>query len=276
MSGCNFIIEPDRVQCSQDDDCANRGPEFSGSVCVQSMCQFVEPEDPLWGCLDGPPPEAPGPGPFTVNFHTQDIFRQDPETNIAIPIADMDVKVCRKLDTDCEDPEAVGLKTDANGDLSVQVAGNFNGYVIFEKEEHTTGVYYFNPGVASDVNVSVQIGTPGIVAGLTGIVGSEQLEDRGLILLNVLDCQGAAGGGITYKADGTDDLSRTFYVVDGLPTASVNATDATGYGGLVNVLPGARTVHGEIEATGRRIDTISVRVRANAITYSRLVALGQP
>jgi hypothetical protein len=272
-SGCNLIIEPDRVQCSRDEDCANRGGDFAGTVCVESTCQRVVVEDLTWGCLKKPPEVVSDPGPFTINFHAQEILTQDPVPGAA-------VKVCRKIDVECEDPEATGLVTDANGDVSLQISRTsagaaFSGYVMFDKAEMVSGIYMFNPAVTSDLTLTVQIASPGIVAALTGSVGAPQLEDRGIMLLNVLDCEGKAAAGVSYKSDHFDDASRVFYTVDGLPNTSVNATDATGYGGFVNIIPGTVAVTAELESSGARVDTTSYVVRAGAITYSRLVALGQ-
>ncbi len=270
---CNFIVEPDRVQCKTDDDCTSRGEAFQGTVCVRSMCQK---DDPLWGCVNRPPSPPAGPGPFNITIHAQGILDSK-------PIAGAAVTLCRKIDAECQDPETKPpLVTDDNGDVTLEIRNAFSGFVSIVKKDPSLGAadqlvdayYYFNPAINSDLNVSVQMATVGLRGGLTGFLNSPQQDDRGLVLLNVLNCQGTAGGGVVFKSDGADDMTKTFYVSGGLPDDSLTATDPSGFGGFVNIHSETVTITGEVQETGQLIDTISAVVRPNTITYSRLVARG--
>src|SRR5688572_7893563 len=67
-SSCSVLVEQDRVQCSVDADCADRG--LAGAVCVDSICQ----PEPKWGCLGSvtwPPPMA---NKFNVTVRVRELI----------------------------------------------------------------------------------------------------------------------------------------------------------------------------------------------------------
>lgn len=273
LSGCSVITDSDRVQCSVTADCTSRGPDFAGTECVESVCQRLTPVDPKWGCLNEPPPEI-GDGPFTVTFSTSNILTQ-------VPLDNADVKLCRKIDVNCDDPE-LETTTDGNGAVTMQVTAGFAGYVTFEKpsligteDEITPGVYVFNPDVNSDMEIAVQIATPGIITALSASAGALQLPDRGVLLLNAVDCQGAQAEGVIFSAEGQDADARVFYTTDGLPDTEATSTDESGFGGFINIAEGTVNVSASVEETGLLIDNTSLIMRMGGITYGQLVPIGQ-
>jgi hypothetical protein len=91
------------------------------------------------------------------------------------------------------------------------------------------------------------------------------------VLLNAFDCEEAPAGGLTYSIGGTPDPATfIFYLVDGVPTTATTVTDATGYGGLVNVPEGFSAITAKLAASGRKVSDISILVRAGHITYSNV------
>ncbi len=280
-AGCSLTIDANRVQCSTDQDCKDRGAAFAESRCVASLCQAVKivekkPDaaadsgpSSIWSCLYAPPAPAAEPGPFHVVFHLTDVLRSTPQSGVTATL-------CKKLDVNCDLPIGSPVTSDANGDVAFDVDKGFSGYVSFTRSDITPGLFFFDSAVNGDLNaLPVQIITPAILDALTKTVGSPAQPDRGVVLLSTFDCASAGAPGVSYVADGLDSTAVTFYSVGGLPTSKVDATDSAGYGGFVNVLPGTIAVTAKVKDTGRDLETISLVVRAGAITYSRLVPHGQ-
>jgi len=280
---CNFIVEPDRVQCETDEDCTKRGESFQGTECIRSMCVKA---DPIWGCMDKPQPPAGPAEPHNVLVRATNIISTLP------PIAGAHVKLCNRIDTnpdpalDCQSPlSPPDLVTNEAGEATLTVNNNFTGYVaVFPPEkpgappadQYVPGYYYFNPGVTSDMTVATQIATFGLVTALTGLLEAEQRDDRGLVLLNALNCQGIGAAGVVFKSDGADDQTVTFYAQGSLPVKGLTATEASGFGGFVNIEARLLTITGEVAETGRQMGSVSLVTRPKAITYTRLVPIGQP
>jgi hypothetical protein len=284
LLGCSLTVDADRQQCSSDLDCTSRGSAFANSTCVASLCKealVAEKKDPAeaganlitdpkWSCMDQPAVVTTEPGPFNVTFKLTDILAQTPQAGIT-------AKACRKLDVNCEAPDGPSRLTDDNGEVTFPIARGFTGYMEFTGGTIMPGMYFFNPPVDSDrSSVAVQIVTPGIVDALTKSIGSPQQPDLGLMLINALDCQAAAGVNVTFVAGGTGQGAPGFYSIGGLPASNATATDSAGYGGFVNVTPGTVPIKGIInDIGGREMQTISLLVRAGTITYGRVVPLGR-
>ncbi|HVU05416.1 MAG TPA: hypothetical protein VHE30_26900 [Polyangiaceae bacterium] len=289
LAGCSLAIDADRVQCKTNADCTSRGASFAHSACVASLCQAIHAEVPEpkvdaggsaaapadagldpWRCLDEPEqPTTDAPGPFHVTFHLSDILSQTPQVGVT-------ARACKKLDVDCELPQSDSLVTDENGDVTLDLARGFNGYVEFTGGAIMPGLYFPNPPVHEDESrISVQAVTPGIVGALTKSLGSPQDPALGLMLLNALTCDGTGAPHVSYTATGTAAGAVTFYAIGGLPAANAIETDSSGFGGFVNVPPGTVPVTATILPEGRELATVSLLVRANTITYGHLVPLGQ-
>jgi hypothetical protein len=294
-TGCSLAVNADRVQCSTNADCTQRGAAFADSVCVESLCQTKHQaltiaerdagadsgrgsgaKDPLWGCMDEPRVVSSAPGPFHVTFHLAGILD-------STPIADATAQVCKKIDVDCTMPIATD-QSDAMGNVTFDIDKNFSGYVQFQKgTDIVPGLYFFNPPPDHDLDmVSVQIITPGIEAALTKtIMTTPQMQD-GLTLINTQDCNGKGAAGVSIVGEGVDKAGldggpppTLFYSIGGLPNSGATETDMGGFGGFVNLPPGTLAVKGVVSATKRELQTISILIRANAITYAKLVPLGR-
>ena len=189
-------------------------------------------------------------------------------------------RLCRKLDVNCLNPLSPDITSDKDGIVRFDVvpddpAVGFTGYVIFSKPELMTGLYFFNPAVDRPVHIgAVQMVTPTVANLLTLQVGAAYDQSRGIILFNTLDCTAQSSAGVMLEVDPRDPLLLRFYAIDGLPTASAVATDMDGWGGLINVPVGTTTVTGRLADGGRRIGTVSLFVKPNTISYSRMVPLG--
>jgi hypothetical protein len=277
LAGCSLTVNVDRVQCNTDSDCTKRGRAFAGSICEDSLCekahQAIEAgvEDKTWSCLDAPPVTSTATGPFHVTLHLTDIVS-------STPLSGVTANLCRKLDVACTDPEGPAVVSDANGLVAFDVPAAFTGYVSLQ--EGTTimpGLYFFNPAVNSDLDVpAIQLASPAIASALIAGLGAKEDSADGIMLLSVVDCTGTNAANVTMSFTQSADAgaSVSFYSVGGLPNAMVTMTDTSGYGGAVNVAPGTVAVTAK-RSDGRAIGTYSLLVNPGAITYSKLVPVGQ-
>jgi hypothetical protein len=289
-------VDADRVQCSTNADCTNRGDQFANTECVASVCVALETtpdasvdhpsghpdagggsgggdagggiDDSVWTCLDRPPPVVTAPGPFHVTFQLS-----NPLAPTEIP-AGVAVQLCRKLDPECTDPLATTMSDD-KGALAFDVDKAFTGFALFTHKTYMTGLYFFNPPVNNDLEaVAVQLFTPSTVGTLVGLLHTTQQADRGIMLLNVVNCNGANAPGVQFESDGPLLGAIPFYSQGGIPNSLATVTDTAGYAGYVNASPGSFGVKGVVVGTKREVPLISLFVRAGAITYSKLVPIG--
>jgi hypothetical protein len=275
---CTVIIDADRKQCKADADCTNRGEAFTNTVCVNSVCE--QAPSALWGCMDEEPPEPLPPATYNVTFHAQSIAG-------SAPISGIPAKLCRKIDPSCDPPHATGT-TDENGDVTFQIPTSLTGpWVAFDNFDETLppeqwadhwvpANYFLNPQPTSDMTIAVQMATFKLLGILTLLVEKPQEANRGTVLINVMSCQGTGAPGVVYKASNADDFTTPFYVEGSVPVKGRTSTNTDGFGGFINIISGAIVVSGELEDSGRQIDTVSLHVFPNVITYSRLVARAKP
>jgi hypothetical protein len=224
--------------------------------------------DPLWGCLDQPP--ATASGPLNLSVHVQKISDQS-------PVADAEVTVCRMLDPSCTAPLGHSI-TDAKGDAHFELPNRFRAFVRVTQSEPPSPeqqlvplYYYLGPFLDGDASVTLQAMTMTLLQQLSFVVQVPMLTERGMVLVNALNCESKAAAGVAIRADAADDLAQPFFVVGGIPNTSRNDTDPTGYGGFFNLREGLTSLTGEIVATGRTYGTTTVQVRPGTITQTSLV-----
>jgi hypothetical protein len=248
------------ADCKTDQDCRDRGASFAGNVCIGAVCG----PEPTWGCLGEVPTPASGVGPFRVTLNVQDLVSQK-------PLAGVSARLCRKLDVNCEAPESATVISGDDGVVVFEVPGRFTGYVYFTRDDLSPGLYFFNPPVTADTNIAaVQLVSPIIASLLTSQAGTTQSSDRGLALLSTANCAGRPGEGVQFQSEDKDASSVIFYSANSLPVATATATDADGYGGIINLPPGTAVITGILAADGREVSSISLLMKAGAITYTRL------
>jgi hypothetical protein len=258
------VVDRDRVQCSTDKDCAARGEEFAGTLCIESICQL----EPRWSCLERPAPPAPSGGPYQVTFQVQNILSM-------MPISGIEARLCRKLDVKCEDPVGEASITDGSGMATFAVAAGFEGYVRFTGKEIIPGLYFFNPPVRADLPlVPISIGSAEVIPLLAFQAGATQAPDRGVVLLAAQDCTGAPASGVILTANVKDPLAKQFYSEEGLPSGTAEQTDSAGYGGLLNAAPGSVTFSASIAASGREFGQVTLLVQEGSLTYGTVVPEG--
>jgi hypothetical protein len=244
--------------CSQDSDCA----AFAGTICTAGACQA----DPQWSCNAGPvnPTHA-----YKLTMHLQGAVSMAPLPGVV-------AQLCRKLDVNCENPVGPTVTADENGNLKMSIEASFDGYVqLTDSTKIAPALYFLTAPATGDLDLPiVPLASPfeatGIV--LSASAGTTSwLPDRGLVLLNAFDCQGATAANISYSVGGAHDpTSFIFYLIGTLPTSNATFTDSTGYGGLVNVPVGVSTITATLAPSGAQVSKLSVLVRAGYISYSKV------
>jgi len=260
--GCSISVDSSRVQCTTTADCTVRGGAFAGSVCSSDhVCQT----DPTWACLLTKRQPSSQPAPFTVTIgRIIDVVSFE-----SVPGAT--ARLCRKLDVACELPLSSQSVDPATG-VTFSIDANFTGYVEVTVPGFQTTLYFFNPPVDRNLTVPmVTVASTLAYTSLLGALGTAPSTTRGTIIVMSTDCLNNPAAGISYSTPDGDAQSKSFYYVNGLPSASATATDSAGYGGLTNLLAGAVTFNARQVSTGINFTPISLVVRGGALSFTQMV-----
>jgi hypothetical protein len=256
---CSLVVDADRSQCRSDADCIDFSTASEDSLCVDQVCAI--PVDDRWECLDDEPPAPEGPGPFAVRMSFRDLFAMRTLSGVA-------VSVCSKLDVACSEPLSVAT-SDASGSASLSVSSGFSGYVSLDSVDIVPTRYFFSPPIRRDQEVPpLTLSSPTARNGiLQQLDASPELGD---VLVSVLDCQGLPVQGVTFSIAPAAAGTRQYYLVNGLPNRNADATDATGYGGFVNLASGTWSVSAVL-ANGRSLPPLSVVVQEGSVAWARFI-----
>ena len=126
--------------------------------------------------------------------------------------------------------------------------------------------YYFNPVLAGDLSLNVQVMTARLRQVLFLVAGGQPLADRGLVFVQALNCRGEGAAGIALRADTADELTQVSDPAGG---------SANGHGIFHNLPAGTATLSAEVLTTGRTFGTTAVHVRPDALTHVRLAPTGK-
>jgi hypothetical protein len=261
FGGCSVVVDADRPQCSTDAECVSRGGAFADSFCSAGICQSNS-MSPQWTCPGIPSSMTPA---FKLTLHLNDAVFQKQLPGVT-------AQLCRKLDINCTTPSNTTV-SDASGTVTLQVEAGFDGYVTLSGDMFVPELYAITPPRAGDLDVSASMLSFAAAAGLTQAAGGAWLTDRGLVLLNTTDCAGSNLADVSYAvATGAkDNSSYVFYTAKNFPTSGASATDESGYGGVVNLLPGVVTISATLAANGpgaRTVGNVSLNVRAGYVSFS--------
>ena len=263
--GCSSLVQPDRVQCSTNDDCTRRGGAFANSICAKHLCEDSGP----WSCLGQVSWPTSTAGTVTATLTTTDLVTGQ-------PISGVPGRACRKLDTTCADPVLTGLVSDATGRIIVTVPQGFDGYLELTATGAMRGSYFFYPPLTSDREIpSVPVLQMSALTTFAALVGVNLMAERGHLLVGARSCLGQPAEGLSFSSVEGDAATAAFYMIKSIPSTKQPATDTSGWGGLLNLPPGSVTLTGRLATTGQTIGTLSVLARAGELTYTALVPAPQ-
>lgn len=187
------------------------------------------------------------------------------------PVAGLTARACHKLDTACESPLRDDLVSDGAGRMTLSVPAGFDGYLESTSTEIMPFLYFFYPPVTADREVpAVPILRASAMSTFANLVGSELMPDRGHFLARVYNCLGQTADGVSLSSPEGDSATLPFYMIKGIPSAKVSATDSSGNGGLLNLRPGSATLMGKLD-NGNSTGLLSATVRPGRITYTAMV-----
>lgn len=245
------------IDCTRDDECAARGPEFVGGKCFEATCR----PNPRWRC------ERPTPAALTDSVELNILVRSS--LSLA-PLPDIHAFICEKLDLTCAQP--IGeVTTNAEGMLIARVPANFAGYLQFDDREYMPALYFLPPVLPRDgkLQPAPLLGV-GVVDALAVSIGSRIDPARGHMMLISEDCYGMALAGVSFSTPAKDAKTIQFYVRDLLPAPSETTTGEVGNGGYLNLPPGNTIIKVTMVETKLALTEANIVVRPGFITVAYL------
>jgi hypothetical protein len=267
LPACSLILSTD-PQCSSNADCTSRGAAFAKAVCSSGACVAGGSGDggsDPWACLDNPQAVPPATVPVKVSMTFFDPVSQGGNR----PIAGVAVRGCTTLDVGCGTPVFTSVTSDETGTVTFTLPAQFDGYLEMSATSIFPALWYFAPPPQEDTHYNVSLLSPQAFTGIAQTVGTTVDPNLGHTFNIALDCAkkyGQFAKGVTFKAQATNNKTRAFYQVGGLPSTTATTTDSSGVGGFANVTPGSFAVTAELD--GRRTGSVNVLVRAGVITYA--------
>ena len=262
-AACSLAVDPARPQCTTSLDCSSA---LAGSACVDALCE-TKPE---WTCLASgesatesvSDQRALREGTLEVTLPTLDMIGRE-------PVADLVGSVCQKLDVNCAAPLAQ-VNSDAAGNFSLVLDPSFDGYIQLDDASRVPVLYFVGPLTPGETLPPLTLLDPSSMSALVSEVDAELRANHGIALFTTQDCLGGYSEGIRYQSANADADTVAFYAADGLPSIAAAATDATGYGGFINLPAGAAQVTGWFAAGAQPLASTSVLIRERSITQGRI------
>jgi hypothetical protein len=226
----------------------------------------------MWSCLDRVEWPESESTTATVGVTFMDLvnFRA---------VAGVRARFCGKFDPTCTEGVIAGtegLVSDDNGIVQAELPVPFDGFVMFEgpfgESPKVPGSYFFYPPVTrSRVVPPIPLMAQEVLDVLAEQAGQPVDPGDGHVMLAAYNCASQVTAGVRLSSDRFDVDTRAFYVVQRVPTTTALETDESGWGGLINVPPGATQVSGTLSRGSRHIGTASLNVTAGRVTYTALV-----
>jgi hypothetical protein len=219
-----------------------------------------------WGCLGRVSWPDAGTASVSATLDLKDLITGQ-------PVAGVKGRLCRKLDTKCSQPILEGVESDSSGKLTFDAPAGFDGYAELKPNGALPGIYFFYPPLLESREIPfVPILPLSELSTFAQLVGGELLSGRGHLVLGTYDCLHNSTEGVSLSSAEADSRSVPFYMIKGVPSSKATATDGSGYGGIINLLPGAATITGKL-GSGDSLGIESVLMRADEVTYSTLLPL---
>jgi hypothetical protein len=259
--GCSLLLSTPGDQCTVDADCADLGSAFAGTVCIENTCQpKPPPPDPTWGCI-GHVPVPEGGAMVEVTVQLLDLLT-------SMPVPGLTVQLCNKYDPPCASPLEIGLTPDAQGNVTVTVASDFEGYLLVEGAGYLNTLVFLDP-LAQPKNEAVLIVSTSEEAGLASAAAVTLNPDGGLLIVRTANCEYDPSAGVSVTL-APSDMQTGFYVINNGLSTSATQTDTSGNAGFVNVTPGTPTITGTLGPGGEELGQITTLVRAGSLTFQIL------
>ena len=270
---CSIVLDADRLQCSVDADCADRG--FGAAACEQGLCarsDFLDGSFGSAGAADAArparsggrvdvrdrfvrPPAAP-PAIATGGEKTTSVYALSLELprRFTRSAADLELRLCAMDDASCARGERAPAALDAAGQLRLELDAGYRGYLeVTDPDLMPTLLFLPRPALPESSPVLYRLLGPLDLELLLRRAELPQTNADGFAIALVLDSRGerAAGGELSIEAASSVDagaLGAPYYYREGVATQAAQSTDEQGAGGW-SQLPA-----GLLRARARRSD----------------------
>ncbi len=227
-----------------------------------------------WTCVGKVPVETPATDTIIITAQIVDFA-----TGAAPTGADLKVEACgSKTDRTCATKLAeTTMPADGNAEISIPITGGkgFNGYLRVTGPGFVPYLWYFSRPVATSRAFPLQVlrveALEDPSAGLLSIFKLSPDDNRGHLAVQVTDCKDDPAPNVDIQVTGVDDQSKKFYFNDGVPTDTVDRTDALGLGGYWNVPRGTVTVNGVPDALGTSSGANTLIIEPRTLTTIRML-----
>lgn len=181
------------------------------------------------------------------------------------------VKVCPEGDPQCKAPTSMGV-TDQKGHIRLDLPTGFNraftGFIELQGGEVYPQLLKFSylvGGPSMQVMTLINKATFDL---FDDLLGFEADPSRGILQARMYGCSGMTTRGVKFATTGTDALTKSCYMDNGLPNFAATETDALGSGITFNVPIGIgyQTVTATRASDGEVIARVNAPVRSGFIT----------
>ncbi len=274
-SNCTVWVNEFTDQCTNDEDCVNKGEAFLASTCDEGVCRRgpAPAVDPKWACVGQVDLPAPTRSSVTVNF-TLSLLGPN------LPVEGSSIRACFRNDDACAVAAAGPVTTNGNGQASIDVPTSlttpgslgFNGYFEIVGSKHSPYLYVPTPPIVDNRDAVLLVSTlDGFARVLKATVPDLTLDPgRAVLSLQSRDCEQNVTAGARFQTLEADAQTRGFYLLNGSFTPAASATDATGISIVTNVptTTGQATVVGTSDGVDGRTLSLALPIRAGHITFT--------
>jgi len=192
----------------------------------------------------------------------------------AMPRQDLKVKACRNSDLNCEDPVATFVDTKQTGRAQLELPSGFLGFFEVKSDAVDTLLYVTKPIVEDTIDRDITVPTLETIDLLASLLEYTWDMDKGLVVLEVLDCSEAPQSGIHFECHAGGD---GFYMVNGIPFKSEQMTmydpmNNTAEGGFINVPQGLVQFSAQVgvDSEVMSLGSVNVQIRPSTLTIIEL------
>ncbi|RYE80053.1 MAG: hypothetical protein EOO74_02755 [Myxococcales bacterium] len=258
QGGCSLALQTDEQQCEVDADCAGRGQDFAGTVCVARVCQ--EAADSAWSCVGRVTAPTEADPEFRSTVRVSDLLTGQPPAGATI-------RLCQKFDPTCSVPR-LDIPVPADGIVTTTVPATFTGFYLVESPLEQSALLFLDTKGPTDV-ASITLLTPAASSALIASIHTTQVPDTGSVSLSMFDCNLKRAAGVHFSID-TTEPTTSYYTLAGTLSPTATATDPSGGAGFVNLPQGSVTITATLESTGQVVGRVATLIRPNAITYQTM------
>jgi hypothetical protein len=286
MSGCRLWIDVDEPQCKNDGACVALLGD--GATCdSDGVCEA--------GSESGAISQASSslPGRWSCVSNRAPAVALDPDKKLRVRMDVVDVTTlrvppglkaaaCMANDIDCARPVVRSVAPGGDGFMEFELPFGFQGFFTLDAPDYVPALAYSNrPYTESTTTRGPPVITLGALDTLAANSGMQSVAaDRGLIFLEIRDCDDVAADGVTFKGPGDE---TPFYFEGSLPNPDLDVTaisnqlsagrEPRAVGGFSNVEPGSNKMFQAIlPNSGEVVSRVTVQIVAAHITYVRMRA----